>query len=46
MGIIPKKLCLCYQLLSSGEWSTGIQQIARGVQYFKGHYARLFAVEE
>lgn len=46
MGIIPKKLCSSYQLLSSGKWSTGIQQITRDAQYFKGHYARLFALEE
>lgn len=38
--------CPAYQLLSSGEWSTGIQQIARGAWYFKGHYASLLALEE
>lgn len=39
-------LCPSYQLLSSGEWNTGTQQIARGAQYFKGCYARLLALEE
>lgn len=38
--------CPSYQLLSSGEWRIGIQQIARGSQYFKGRYARLLALEE
>lgn len=38
--------CPSYHLLSRGEWSTGTQQIARGVQYFKGHYARLLALEQ
>lgn len=31
-------------ILPAAQWSTGIQQIARGVQYFKRHYARLFAL--
>jgi len=39
-------LHLSCQLLSCGESSTGIQKIARSAQYFKGHYARLLALEE